>query len=348
MSRGNKPSVSALPRYIDCNGAWNLEQLVPEPPTSEIADSGIRIHSVLSGGEEILSAEEQWVADLCKAQKEEVATTLDFNPFDATTITIIEKRYWYDELFSGAIDGLVIAQEKAWIYDYKTGRNPVSAQSLQMMGYAVLVAKNHKVNRVYCTIIQPLCGLPQTILFDEADLKTAEETILQLIADIKNPDAPRTPGENQCRYCRAIGICPEATALTQKVNTLSVETLTNDEIAQILPILPVVEKQAEEVKRIARERLKEGQEIPGYTLKEGRQTRTISNATGAFEALSSEMTAEAFTSACKVSITALEKAWAEATGLKGKAAKESLETSLGEFLETKTGEPMLSKVKGDA
>jgi hypothetical protein len=55
------------------------------------------------------------------------------------------------------------------------------------------------------------------------------------------------------------------------------------------------------------------------------------------------MTPEDFAGACKVSVPSLEKAFAKATGLKGKAAKEEFDIAVATVLEVKEGNPMLTK-----
>lgn len=346
QERGNQPSGSAFPSYYLCNGKWQIESELPEPPTSDEANSGSLIHAALAGEKVSLTDEQLEVMILCDEQQDNLMTELEM--FDSE-LFVTEQRYWYQgDKFSGQIDGLVIKGNTAWVYDYKTGRNPVSGQSLQLMAYAVLVKANHpQVEQVFCSIIQPLCGKPQTICFEKTELEYAEKEIQNLLAAITDSDAKRTPGEEQCRYCRAIGVCPEAKSLTIMVEKLPTFSLTNDQIAALLPILPVVEKQADEIKRIAKERLKAGETITGYTLKEGRQTRTIPNAEGAFNLLSDKLSPEAFASVCKVSVSSLEKVWGEATGTKGKTARESLESTLGDYITISTGEPMLAKAKAD-
>jgi len=346
QERGNAPSGSGFPGYALCNGKWQIESVLPEPPSNDFAESGNLIHAALSGEKVSLTEEQEEVRILCEVHRGMTQEELGMTEPD---VIVTEKRYWYrDDQYSGQIDGLFIKGETAWVFDYKTGRNPVSGQSLQLMAYAVLVKYNfNQVKQIYCSIIQPLCGKPTSIFFDQADLEKAEKEIDELLLAIHDPEAMRTPGEEQCRYCRAIGVCPEAKSLTIMVEKLPTFSLTNEQIAALLPILPVVEKQSDEIKRMAKERLIAGETITGYTLKEGRQTRTIPDAEGAFNLLSDKLSPEAFASVCKVSVSSLEKVWGEATGTKGKVAKESLESTLGDFITISTGEPMLAKAKAD-
>jgi CRISPR/Cas system-associated exonuclease Cas4 (RecB family) len=350
--RKSKMSGSGMKGYADCAGKFQLEQTCQEGESSIYAEMGNRIHAVMAGDTTIvLTDEEQDIVHRCNYQYNEVYASLPDEIGEVTT-SVLEQRFWYGEQWSGQIDRIdFFGDETALVVDWKTGRTPQggAAENLQLRAYAVLVKKNYPaLNRIFVAIVQPLAA-PYTIAeYEEIDLKLADQQIQSIVDAALAPNAPRTPSPDACKYCRAKSICPEAqgqvTALAE-VKADIIPALTDEQVADFLEKAVVVESFIEAMRSEAKKRLQNGAEIPGYKLSAGRTSRSIEDLQGAHSKLVAVIGEEAFFSACKVSVPTLEKSYAAAKSLKGKAAKEAFEAEVADLLIQKQGEPVMTRTK---
>ena len=344
--REDKMSGSGMAGYAACQGKFQLEKTCPKDKGSVYAEMGNRIHAHLDDPSIVLNEEEQHIADRCKEEYEKIVEALPLlEPESVTT----EKRLWYGDQWSGQIDRIDHHGDTAAVIDWKTGRNPQgSAESnLQLRAYAVLVKKNLPyLKKIYVAIVQPMAA-PYTIAeYDEADLAAADEQIQGIVAAALEPNAPRTPSPDACKYCRAKAICPEAqgeAAALAEVKADIIPSLTNDQVADFLEKATIVEAFIESLRDEARKRLKDGAEIAGYKLTAGRTSRSIECPVEAFERLG--INPDQFLSACKVSVPSLEKVFAAANDITPKEAKAKVEEMLGDVLVSKTGGPIMTRAK---
>jgi CRISPR/Cas system-associated exonuclease Cas4 (RecB family) len=349
--RNNKPSGSAASAYAACPGRFNLEKQVPERPSSPYAESGSRIHAYLGGqaGPETLTDEELATAERCRAEYDEIRAAL---PVQDCEETVLENRYWYDDLFSGQIDRIDFFNQgtTALVVDWKTGRTAQAsaAENLQLRAYGVLVKKNYPaIKRMFVAIVQPLAARFTIAEYDEADLAHAEAEIVGIMNAVNDPNAPRNPSPDACKYCSAKAVCPEAGGVARQIVATPVESvpaLSNNDLSDFLEKSQVVEDFIEALRAEAKERLKSGQEVPGYKLAAGRTSRSV-EAADAATLLTGVLDHNEFTKACKVSLPSLEKIFAEAKGLKAKEAKAELETLLADAITTKTSDQILARAK---
>jgi CRISPR/Cas system-associated exonuclease Cas4 (RecB family) len=347
--REGKISGSGMAAYAACAGRFNLESTMPEGESSPYADMGTRIHEYIATGKGNLKESELEIAELCIAYRKEALDSI--NAGDVTK-TILEERYWYDDLYSGQIDRIdFIGEETAILTDYKTGRNAQSnaSENLQLRAYAVLAKKNFpNLKRVFVCIVQPMAG-PTTITeYEEIDINLATEQIVEICRKAYAPDAPRNPSPEACKYCRARAICPEAGGKVRSLAKNSVESilaLSDDQLAEYNDAADVAESVIEAIRSETRRRLNAGSSIRGFELKAGRSTRTIENADEAYTRLADILGAPEFAQCCTVSVSQLEKAVVAKLQLKAKEGKEKLAELLGDVLTTKQGEPVMSRKK---
>lgn len=347
--RNAKISGSGIAPLALCPGKFNLEKGLPDV-TSEAAEKGTRIHSHLAGESIKLEHDDQLIADKCMEQFDAVKIAMQL-PNTSITHVSKEKRLWYGEEYSGQLDLINhYGDEVALIIDWKTGRVAQSsaAENIQLRAYAVLLKKNMPdLKKIYVAIIQPMAGEPSVAVYDEEALEIAESEVLAIIRAAYEPDAPRNPSSDACKYCKAKAICPEARGVMNQVAIKrdDVPALTNEVIAEYLEKAEIIEDLIEALKLEAKARLLAGEEIPGRKLQSGRTSRSIRNPEAAYTAVADVMCGEDFASCCKVSIPKLEKLFAEAANLKPKEAKIALEERLANIVEVTISEPIMVKSK---
>ena len=160
------------------------------------------------------------------------------------------------------------------------------------------------------------------------------------------PGAKLNPTEDGCKYCPAKMICPALQKDHKSLATIAaqspaIESLTVNELSAYLLASDPVEGFIAALRSEAKRRLNEGVEVPHWMLKDGKTSRTITNAEEAFGKLQGIMDASEFTQACKVSLPQLEKNLV-ARGIKAKDAKIQLADLLGDTIELKTGDKILA------
>ena len=320
---------------------------------------GTDVHAVLADQKDFeeLSDEGQEIATRCLNDFSTMIGQLDLGE---RTKEIIEERFWYtDELlgedtFSGAIDRIdFFGDDVAVVTDYKTGRTAQSKASdnKQLMAYAVLVKKAFpELKTIFVAIIQPLAGGTTIAEYNEAELAAANKEICGIVLASSFPNAPRTPSPDACKWCRAKSICPDAYGQAQAAKThlqvlsgVAVATLSNEELASLDSKADVVEDFIGDIRKELKSRLMAGQQIAGLSLTKGRTSRSVPDVAAAASTLSGILKPDEFFACTKVSITALEKALAKARGVKTKDAKSALDAELGWLIETKEGEPSISR-----
>jgi CRISPR/Cas system-associated exonuclease Cas4 (RecB family) len=347
--RNGKPSASGFSRLALCPGSWNLEQTLPPQEENKYMALGTDIHAVLAGTKdfETLTEEGQDIATRCLSQFSELIGQLDLGE---RTKEVIEERFWYDDLFSGAIDRIdFFGDDTAVVTDYKTGRVAQSgaAENYQLRAYAVLVKKAYpELKTIYVAIIQPMAGGKTIAEYTESDLVAAEQEIVGIVTASQKHDAIRNPSPDACKWCRAKSICPEVRTTHKELEVVSnavVTRLSNEEILAIDEKAEVVLDFIEEVRKEMKARMIAGQQFAGRSLTEGRKVRSVSDTQSVISALSGVVEQSDVLSCSKISVTSLEKVFAKSKGLKGKDAKQQFEDALGWLIETTTGEPSIKR-----
>lgn len=140
---------------------------------------------------------------------------------------LAEERVFPDGLVNrpdmhGTVDIQIVNKRIYPIIDYKDGISPVQAfENPQLEQYAMgVLAKLDPANypkTFRLVIIQPklaLKGLPviSTWEITPEELLARVPIIIAQAAATEDPNAPFVPGEAQCKYCKAKGICPAIAA----------------------------------------------------------------------------------------------------------------------------------------
>lgn len=356
--RQGLPSASSMERYLLCPGSYAAERGLPDT-TSADSETGNRIHAALAGETVTppLTDDEERTMEACRRQADDLITEIIPNN-DAIHE---EKRLWFGNQWSGKPD--VVAVDcifaEGLVIDYKTGRGEVAKAdgNMQLRALAVLVADEHKLERVTVAVVQPLAGPPSVCLYSAGDLKVAQKEIAGIIDSIHKTNAPRIPSTKACQYCKAKGTerCPESIAVVEALpleisrdgNTL---VITPGQMSELLEKLPMVEGIIESIRAKAKRMLQaDPNAVPGWTLKPGAERETITDPTTVFNRASAAgVNSEAFMACVSVTKTKLKDAVKAATQDKGKALDARMESILAGCTETKQAAPSLAKVKEGA
>ena len=355
--RGDLPSASNAHRYAACPGSHRACIGLPDT-TSEDAARGDRIHAWLEGMSNgtipppLDDPEERDVAERCLHQSDELIR----EHVGIEDRRMVETRLWDpSRTWSGKADLVVIdAEGRALIIDYKTGRGDVeeAVGNLQLRALAALVAIRYLVNVVTVAIVQPLAGPPSVCRYETWDLDKAAAEIDEIMAKANATNQPRNPGP-WCQYCRAAGTdrCPESR--TNLVSLAGVKTTLAPvaDIGQLLDAADAAEEAIGNLRAQAKAILQAGGTVPGWELRPGRFTETITDpelVAGRFGMLHKdpEEARKAFLRTVSVAKGRLKDEVAAVTGEKGKALDARVQALLERATESKLSAPLLARVKG--
>ncbi len=312
--REGKPSASGMQRIALCPGSWWAEQSYPEQ-TSEAAEQGTRLHKHMEEGTLPADPVEAEACEWCREQ--EVKLALEYA--DTDTATYRELRWWDKaRSFSGQADVVFVNQGIALVLDYKFGRVPVpvATNNMQLAALALLVFDNVPGTEVvFCGILQPFASRqePRVVRYRAEQAETLRSYLSDMLTTASVPTAPRVPGEEQCRYCKARLECHMCYGLVKQHTAVAVAPLWADwsaeQKAQAVRVAALAKKWADAVERKAKEDLKQGLTLPGITLGAGRKSFKVADPTGAFTQLNAllELSGEEFASCCSVRISDLDK-----------------------------------------
>lgn len=320
MSTHKRLSPSAAPRYSRCYGSVREEAKYPNSGSNAASIDGTHTHTLL---ETVLNSDrgpEEWIGIRLTDHDGEFVVNADRAARVRVAIDFIDG--WVNEFMkegrveikaerkvnpefllgrsdmSGTVDVTIEAfgARELMIIDYKDGINPVPIDTEQLELYAVGVLAGYKLpinveypfDFVRLVIIQPklaLKGLPpvDSRLMSVKDVLDLAGKYAAIGANIDDPNAPLTPGDIQCKYCKAKGNCSALTNhVMQGVNVMSQinvaqqaadkdpAEMSDDQIREILEAAPLLKQLLEAVDKEALRRFQSGRSIPGFKLVHGR------------------------------------------------------------------------------
>jgi len=216
-SRGDWTSASAAEYDSLCPGRHAAQRGLSEP-ASQAASFGNTVHEAFDTGEvDELTISQQRLLEIANEREEKVLARLHLS----SKVPINEIRLWAQVggwRHSGQCDRLFLdfTKQLAVVEDLKSLRGTVeeSSSNLQLRDLAVLVWLNYPtIVEVAVFINQPMAGGTTSLTRYTAEhLKQAWATMRMRITNSNDPNAKRTPGKKQCKFCRAKGICEESIA----------------------------------------------------------------------------------------------------------------------------------------
>lgn len=339
-----------------CHGRHLAQRDLPEV-ASDDAEHGRAIHAALAGEDVTLTLEQRDIVDSCRAIEARLVAQ-----FFGQTKPVIrrEQRYWADMgiwRHSGQPDAVYAGSGRGLVVDYKSLLSDVSAspRNLQLRDLACLVRKPFLLVEVGTVIIQPLAThSPEICLYQEADLKRSTDEMFQRVIVSNTPSQSRTPGETQCKYCRARNQCLEyqqwAGALLPSLASATKKFMmdwTPAERGLVAEQLPIAEKLLEDIKSFLKDCLnKDPDSVDGYCLKNGATRETVNNPQVVFDRLAQlGGTLEQFMPCVTVAKGKLKEVVAGVTGAKGMALNKAMDALVAGCVETKQNAPSLAKRK---
>lgn len=257
-------------------------------------------------------------------------------------------------------DVIYRAGDRALIFEYKTlaGDVPESPRNLQLRDQQCLVRSALLVTGdIGVCVIQPLVESdPPICVYTPADSKKAADQMWARVIASNDPNAPRSAGDIQCKFCLAK---PRCMPYQQWAGTLVPAMLTvlevpmadwtvEQRIAAANALAPAM-KLLEDIKEFIRGGLeKDANFCPGWELKPGNNIETITDPQGVFDRfVKLGGNVEQFLKAIKVGKEKLREQLAQLTGAKGKALDKAMKTLTEGLVESRRNRPSLKKGNGD-
>jgi hypothetical protein len=294
-----KLSASGSAKWSLCPGSVFAEKDLPNT-TSVFAEEGTAAHELaellLRGDDELTL-----VGDVIGVTLPDsgVVVTQDMYDYVQTYVSyvnsisgelFVEQRVDFSHIAPdgfGTSDAIVINDNTMTIIDLKYGKGVrVDAENnTQGILYALGAVNDYgmlfNIKTINIVIVQPrLDHISEwTIGIDELNrwgerLKQAAELSL-------SDNAPRSPGEKQCQWCRAKATCPALAKLTEStlmtsfdnLDTSKPEQLTDEQLKIALDNKKLIVSWFDAVETLVTDRLSTGQGFNGYKLVAGRANR---------------------------------------------------------------------------
>ena len=301
MTAHAKLSASGAHRWMACPGSVKADEGLADK-SSSFAEEGTRAHDLM---ERILTSKGIRVGAYDLEMFEHVQTYVDYieslkTPSD---VLLVEKRVdfseWVPEGF-GTADTILVNDYRVHIIDLKYGKGvPVYAErNPQAMLYALGAYAGFgwmgDIKSVKISIVQPRLDTISEWEISITDLLKFGEVVRQAALDTQNPKAKRTPGEKQCRWCKAKATCPALYKMTGDILMADFEQideapqphkLTFAQMRLALENKGLIEAWLLSVENSVKDLLLEGGTFEGFKLVEGRSIRKWSDAEIAGERL---------------------------------------------------------------
>lgn len=320
MKQHAKLSASGSARWIHCSGSVKAEEGLPDT-RSFFADEGSAAHELA----EICGVQNQSAFDwedrqlieysaitVSREMAANVQVYLDYvNQFHtAKTERYIEKRMDFSEWVPdgyGTADAVIYGNGTVDIFDLKYGKNIVSAQGntqgiLYMLG--AIEDELVETHTFRFHIVQPRMDFIDTYTLTRAQLLELGEWIRERAALALSPNAERTPGEEQCKYCKAKATCPALNKLTEDVlmtdldsmNTTNPDRLSQDQLQRAMAAKKLIVSWLDAVEDYITETIytEDCDTFAGHKLVEGRSLRQWRNDAEAEKRLAALLGDDAF------------------------------------------------------
>lgn len=358
--RHGLPSASSRERDYRCPGnrnltnALRLEGLLRDD-SSEASIAGDRIHKAIETDDDSELSHQETVSKEEIERKIFMVKQMVSVPSDAEEVR--ETRFWLRnglrKMASAKIDVGYFWEDKCLVIDAKSGWLPVvpSNENLQLRGaVATILAERPSVNTVF-TVIAPAnekAHIPA--VYERAT--TGGYAIAEWKEHIKRteePDAPRIPGEEQCKYCPARMHCPERKSVISKVAHTAIHVpglyVSDAELERLAPMFGVAKKAIGEYEAEMKRRLEDNPDcFENYELTKPRVTEKIVNLPVIFQRITPHgVTVDEFTKECTITKKNLTELLQSKLSIKGKALDTAVKEVIKDCTEKSYSNPSLKR-----
>lgn len=250
------------------------------------------------------------------------------------------------------------------IIDKKFGFKVVTpaAANLQLRSYACMGAELYDADNVVVAITQPRLPFEERITmacYDSDDLVASRAELHNIWKRAKDPNAPLTAGEEQCRYCKAKLVCPAFTEALSAVSIVpagqspdsvaqTLSALPDDKLDRVLVAIQFGDFIRDAARDEARARIARGQ-LTGWKAGKDSNVATVTDTALAARLLMTHGFSEDDVLKCsKLSLTKAYEVMAERTGVTQKAAKDKTKEVLEPALEYTTKRAALTRIGASA
>lgn len=355
-------SASSAHRWLNCTPAPRLEAQHPDSE-SDAAAEGTAAHELaehklqkLNGNDSVLIDESNWVNEEMDSHTDdyadnvmaELARAQETSP---AAFLAIEQRLDFSHLVPdgfGTGDALIVGDGTLTVIDLKYGKGvEVSAvgnpqMRLYALGALAQFGMIYNINKVRMVIFQPRLG----------NTSIDEITVDELITWGREVVAPRAElaikGEGElnagewCQFCRHAPQCPALAAqyleqLPKDADEVTPaapapETLSNDQIANIVAWSGDIKKWLSKVEKFALDEANNGHAYPGLKLVEGRSVRKYTDEDAVAAAVE------------KAGYEPYEKKLLGITAMTKLLGKKTFQDTLGDLVHKPAGKPTLVPV----
>ena len=294
MSKTLSPSAAA--RWIACPGSHYIIQKLPPLPSMPAAEEGTIAHTfaawTLYQAMKLTYPDAELISDVPDEPEEAIATEEMLSGAQTYADAILAELAGHDGIerygiecpvegfnrrVSGRADFIAWANDHtAFVADYKYGGEHVPAVgNPQLAVYARCACMMHVSTAVRVGIIQPRCDvadlMPAAASWWDIDRSDRGLDDAVMRAYDATEDTLRTPGAH-CRWCPARSVCmaaiaePLLLACTAAGQAEAHKDATDEQIGAWLTAIKRVDKVADDLARIAKARISEGAEIPGWRI----------------------------------------------------------------------------------
>lgn len=191
-------------------------------------------------------------------------------------------------------DGIITIVDLKYGKGVRVHAHENSQLKLYALGALAGYSKRYKIKTVNVVIVQPRLDHIDEFGLTVDELYRFGEFVKIQAAIALSDDAPRTPGDEQCRWCKHKPRCPELLQLTtdtlmaefDNCDTTPVNRLTDEQLSMVLKNSKLIASWLSAVEDYVKDKLESGEGFTGYKLVNGRSSRGWTNEREAIEALS--------------------------------------------------------------
>lgn len=326
-----KLSASGSSRWLACTGSVKAESTLPNTTTT-FAMEGTTAHALADLClNDTRITPEQFIGELIdgyivdEEMADHVAAYVAYVK-SFSGIHFYEVRVDFSEWIPngfGTSDAIVIDEKAKTVHviDLKYGKGlPVDAENnSQGMLYALGVLSEYSfiydMNNVVIHIYQPRIKNYSSWSISANDLLKWAEWAKQRAEEALRDDAPRTPSDKACQWCKAKATCKALLDHTHKIimhdfdelDNVKPDTLTDRELKVVMDNAKLIKSWLDAVESHIFDKLNNGEAFDGYKLVEGRSSRAWINEEETAKVLSEKLSADEMFKHTLISPAAAEK-----------------------------------------